>query len=88
MDYIGRNETIKDKIRTLKEWPGFPNSEEKVFLDGVAKDIERMLAERIQHGEWIETDEMFKCSVCGCNAFYYPFCPYCGARMRIHKEME
>ena len=43
----------------------------------------------IHYGEWIHITTYscpyIYCSNCGCiqeNAIYYPFCPYCGAKMK------
>lgn len=36
---------IREKINTLKFWPGSPDSADKAFLRGVAKDLEMLLAE-------------------------------------------
>ena len=43
----------------------------------------------IPHGEWIHITTYSRpyicCSYCGCiqeNVIFYPFCPYCGAKMK------
>lgn len=36
---------IREKINTLKMWPSSPDSADKAFLSGVAKDLEMLLAE-------------------------------------------
>lgn len=38
--------TIQDKIEMPKDWRGFPESEDKLFLAEVAKDLENLLIER------------------------------------------
>lgn len=45
MQDIRKIEKIQEKIQQLKDWKGFPDSEDKIFLFGVAKDIESLLDE-------------------------------------------
>lgn len=36
-------ELIREKINTLKSWPSNPDSADKAFLSGVARDLEQLL---------------------------------------------
>lgn len=59
-------------------------------VDDIFIEIERTIDEHpaadvteVRHGKWIEVDEFFECSACGCFTDYnlYNFCPDCGAKM-------
>lgn len=85
-----KTEMIQEKINTLKMWPGKPDSADKAFLSGVAKDLEMLLAESVRHGKWSKLWNDYVCSICGCPSSYCiesktqeksRFCPNCGARM-------
>lgn len=83
---------IRDKINTLKCWPGEPGSADNDFLSGVARELERLLAEleektNVVHGKWEEERYSMRCSVCkhialhGITGYFEKshFCPNCGS---------
>lgn len=62
-----------------------PNYEESELDKAYYMAIEALSAEAVQ-GEWIDTGNWMgiECSRCKCHSRYVtPFCPYCGARMRV-----
>ena len=75
-----RREAVRMAIESLEQY-------EMAFEHGwtAAESEYRKILER-KHGEWIESDFGWKCSICGNTSVMwqrtYNFCPNCGADMR------
>ena len=76
-----REETVL-RLEVLKDFS--QNNELKNMHEAIDMAIEAL--EERKHGEWIENDFGWRCSICGNTSVMwqrtYNFCPNCGAYMR------
>ena len=87
-EYIER-EALMQELEEIGGCDAPPDSWADGFDKGILSAIKHVEAQpaddvtEVRHGRWIEDQEFFKCSECGCLTDYRlsNFCPDCGAKM-------
>ena len=88
-DYIKRDDAIKEAIEAVDEWDGGYVTSRSEMISIYLNDIPAADVRENVHGEWIDVDGHWECSVCRHPRFHDLFlgvdasyCGCCGADMR------